>query len=147
MAVIHWVGGSSSHFNDPANWSPPQVPGIADDVIIDPVGAVSLDSPANTTINSLSLVATATLTIVGGTSFTVNDGTNGAGIAGTLVVPNNGVLSIGGTIVNSGTISEASTGTTTQIKLTQTTTTLTGGGKIILSPNTNNRNCPGRPSE
>ena len=76
MAVIHWVGGSSSHFNDPANWSPPQVPGIADDVIIDPVGAVSLDSPANTTINSLSLVATATLTIVGGTSFTVNDGTS-----------------------------------------------------------------------
>ena len=47
-------------------------------------------------------------------------------------------MSIGGTIVNSGTINESSTGTTTEIILTQTTNTLTGGGKVVLSANTNN---------
>jgi len=139
MAVIHWVGGSSTQFNNPANWSPPQVPGAADDVVIDLAGGVVINSPVTTTINSLSLIATATLTVAGGTSFNVTDGTNGSGIAGTLVIPNNAELEIGGTIVNSGTILESSTGTATQIRLTQTHTTLTGGGKVVLSPNTNNQ--------
>ena len=139
MAVIHWVGGSSTHFNDSANWNPAVVPGVSDDAIIDPVGAISIDSPTSITINSLALVATATLTINAGTTFTVNDGTSGAGITGNIVVANSAVFSIGGTIVNTGTINESSSGTTTKIVLNQTTNILQGGGQLLMSANTNNQ--------
>ena len=118
MAVIHWVGGSSTHFNDPNNWNPPGLPNSTSDVIIG--AGFTIDSPASITINSLALAATSSLTINAATGFTVNTGTNGAGIAGTLNVANSAVMSIGGAIVNSGTINESSTGTTTEIILTQT---------------------------
>jgi hypothetical protein len=136
MAIKNWIGGFSTHFNDPANWSPAGTPDSTSDVIIG--AGFTIDSPTTITINSLALAATSTLTVNAATAFTVNSGTNGAGIAGTLNVADSAVMSIGGTIVNSGTINENSTGTTTQIKLTQTTNTLQGGGKVVLSANTNN---------
>ena len=136
MAIKNWIGGFSTHFNDPANWNPAGTPDSTSDVIIG--AGFAIDSPATITINSLALAATSSLTINAATTFTVNSGTVGAGIAGTLNVADSAVLSIGGTIVNSGTINESSTGTTTQIKLTQTTNTLQGGGKLVLSANTNN---------
>jgi hypothetical protein len=136
MAIKNWIGGFSTHFNDPANWNPAGTPDSTSDVIIG--AGFTIDSPTTITINSLALALTSTLTINAATGFTVNSGTGGAGIAGTLNVADSAVLTIGGTIVNSGTISESSTGTTTQIKLTQTTNTLQGGGKVVLSANTNN---------
>ena len=44
MAVIHWVGGSSTHFNDPNNWNPVGLPNSTSDVIIG--AGFTIDSPS-----------------------------------------------------------------------------------------------------
>lgn len=136
MALIHWVGGSGSSFNTAANWSPATIPGSGDDALIGLAGAAVVSSVANQ-VSTLAVTGTATLTISAGT-FTVTNGTGTGGLANNVTVGNGAVLSIGGTIVNSGTINESSTGTTTEIVLNQTSNILQGGGKVILSANTNN---------
>ncbi|MBS0643701.1 MAG: hypothetical protein JSS43_27890 [Proteobacteria bacterium] len=138
MALINWIGGFSTHFNDAQNWSPQVVPGVADDAVIN-VGAASVDTTASATVNSFSITATATLSIGAATTFGIANGTYGGGIAGLLKISDNATLQLGGTIVNSGTIQENSAGSNTRIILTQGLTRLQGGGQIQMSANASNQ--------
>jgi hypothetical protein len=68
------------------------------------------------------------------------DGTLGAVTnKGTVAVTNGTNLYLAGTISNAGTISEGSTGSTTNIILSYPVVTLTGSGHLTLSNNINNR--------
>ena len=137
MAVIHWLGGVNSDFNTAGNWGGGVVPLVGDDAIIDLAGAAVVSS-ADNSVNTLAVIGTASLSIASGT-FTVISGSGSGNLAGHVTVADGATLSIGGTIVNSGTINESSAGTTTKIVLNQTTNILQGGGQVILSANANNQ--------
>jgi len=81
MTVLNWVGGSSTRFNDPLNWSPHAAPNATSDVTIKPAAAISIASTVDTTINSLTTNAATTLGIAG--AFTINDKADPANPAGT----------------------------------------------------------------
>ena len=133
---VTWVGGVDTNFNTAGNWNPASVPGSSDDAIMT-VAGVTVNSGVSNTVNLVDVGATDILNINAGTFNAVN-GTGSTGIAGIVNVNNGAILQLGGTIANSGTIGDNSAGTNTQIQFTQTTNTLTGGGKVILSTNSNN---------
>ena len=132
-----WIGGSGTSFNTAANWNPALVPTAGMDAVIG-LAAASVVSSVSNTMATLAMGTTTALQISAGT-FTVTDGTGVGGLKGTISIDNGSALSLGGAIVNSGTIKESSTGTATKILFSQTTNSLTGGGKIILSSDLHNQ--------
>ncbi len=137
MTTIHWIGGVSNSFNDAGNWSTDTVPGSADTAIIDLAGSYTVVSSVSNAIASLAVIATATLDITAGT-FSVTSGTGTGGLAGTVIVGDNSILDLGGTIVNSGTISEQAASDATRIIITSAAAILSGGGHVTLSASVNN---------
>lgn len=83
----HWVGGSSSNWNDPANWSRGQAPGQLDDVFIEPAGNLTIHLNSSVEVGSLK---------IGGASGTQTLNTNGFNltIARSLEVKANGVMNV-----------------------------------------------------
>ncbi|MGA3077543.1 MAG: hypothetical protein ABSG56_28160, partial [Bryobacteraceae bacterium] len=97
-----------------------------------------------------SVVTLLNSTIVGGTLNTASGGLiqasgnpvlNGVTIASTGIyqLPNNNDTTIIGTITNNGTIQQSSGGNLTDLILGGASVTLTGGGTVTMSNNTNNR--------
>jgi hypothetical protein len=120
MATIVWTGAAGDgNFNNPANWSPQQVPGATDTVTISPSAATAI-SVANDAVGSLTTNANVTLTVQNNTGFTFG---NGAG---------NASFSNGGTLVLE------STGYGTDLVVDAAKLTLNGGGTVMLSDNANN---------
>ncbi len=132
-----WIGGAGNSFNTAANWNPATVPTVGMDAVINLAGA-SVESAANNTMATLAMGATSALKINSG-NFTVTDGTGVGGLKGNISVNNAAALSLGGAIVNTGTIKALSTGTATKILFNQTANTLSGGGRIMLSNSTHNQ--------
>jgi hypothetical protein len=114
MAAITWTGAAGDgNFNNPANWSPAQVPGATDTVTISPHAATLINISTADAVQALKTSATVTLSISDGSSLTVgNAATKNAALtnAGTITLNNydyNTSLIIGGpevTLSGGGTI-------------------------------------------
>ena len=137
MTTYHWINATGGSFDDQTGWSPTGIPGSADIAIIDAAGGYTVVSSANNTVASLVIIATATLDITAGT-FSVANGTTTGGLAGTVIVGDNAILELGGTIVNSGTIGEQAAADATRIIITSAAASLSGGGHVTLSASANN---------
>jgi hypothetical protein len=120
MATILWTGAAGDgNFNNPANWSPAQVPGPTDSVTISPSAATAI-SVANDAVGNLTTNANVTLNVQNDTSFTFGSGAGNASFSngGTLAIDSNGYGT--GLVVNAAKL------------------TLNGGGTVVLSDNANN---------
>ncbi len=121
MATFTWTGAAGDgNFENPANWSPMQVPGSAATVVINPAAAVTI--AVSNTVASLTDSANVTLTAgnyqtlqlgSGGSAATFSNGgtlllSNPYG-AGLLLDAKTTSLTGSGTVVMSGSVIEAST--------------------------------------
>ena len=122
MATITWTGAAGDgNYANPANWSPQQLPGASDTVVISPAAATTINVD-NQAAGTLTTSKPVTLTIDNNTRFTL-------GNAGQTTT----------TFTNAGTVDLLSSGYNTDLVLAATKGTLTGGGSIVLSDNGNNR--------
>ena len=65
MTQIHWKSAVSADFNTAADWSTGNVPGAADDAILDATGgAFTVSTSTAETVNSIQTAANATLDYV-----------------------------------------------------------------------------------
>jgi hypothetical protein len=74
MAIIHWKHPVTGDFAVAANWNPATVPGASDTAAIDAASLTAYTVGATTgeTVNNLTTVANATLSITGG-FFTISN--------------------------------------------------------------------------
>ena len=63
-AVVSWINPASGAWNVASNWSTGHVPGVGDDVVINPANITVTHSTGTDTINSLT--SSATLSFTGG---------------------------------------------------------------------------------
>ena len=103
---VHWIAGNGS-FDTVADWSPQRVPNSTDNAIIDAAGTYTVTAATSEIIQTLSMAKSATLSVTGGT-FAVTKGSGTAGLAGTINIADGAVLTLAGSVVNSGTINENS---------------------------------------
>jgi hypothetical protein len=141
MATFHWLTGKSGVFGLAANWDVGTVPGSGDDAIIDATGTYTVTSSASATVLDISTINTATLAITGST-FTLTDGTDGGINAGTITVGNASILNIGTDATasefnNAGKLLLSGTVKPTLLQIFGDVS-LTGGGAVTLSDNSNN---------
>ncbi len=137
MPIFIWKGGNSGDFNIAGNWTPGQVPGAADDAQITAIGTYTVTSSTSNTVNTLEMVATATLAVTVGT-FSISNGSGASGLAGTIAVSDAAVLSLAGTIDNTGTIKLGAAADTTELRIASPSVTLKGGGTVSLSNSASN---------
>jgi len=109
--TIHWGNGAGGVWSKGTNWVGNAVPGAGSDVAIDatPTGTgytVTLD--INASVDTLSLIAAATLLVSGGT-LTDTGGTGSGANDGTILV-STGALTIDGTFDNLGLLEATSSG-------------------------------------
>ena len=95
-----WIGGVDSNWNNPANWSCGVVPGLNDDVTINPGGFAPVVGVGGGVVRSITINVNATLTV--NSTFTVygnviNTGTIGAGSGSGWVWAGTGAFTVGGT--------------------------------------------------
>ena len=133
MASIHWARAVSGTFATGADWSGGRVPGVGDDAILDAAGssAYTVSAPANATVGSIQLAATALLDIQA--NFSVTGGTGTGAIAGAIRVENGATLTLQGTVTNTGSIELFGTVSTTSLVIGAGGVTLKGGGSIFLN--------------
>ncbi len=113
MTTYTWTGAAQDdNFNNPANWSPQEVPGSADTVTINPAAALTLNISA--TLANLTTGADVTLTVNDNQTLQIG---NGAATA---------------KLINGGTI-QLNSGRAVAMVLDATTTTLGGGGTIEIT--------------
>ncbi len=131
-----WVGGSGNNFDTAANWSPAVVPTSTADAVIG-TGFSVLSNSGSDAVNSITVGNNSTLTVAGpnNTAFQVLNGTDPAGITGTIAVNDFNSLFLGGTISNGGSILLLGTGDNTNLDFTQPVNFLTGGGHLENNPN------------
>jgi hypothetical protein len=103
QSVSAWNSAVGGDFAGAANWSLGAVPAVGNDVVIGASGVYTVTSSANETVDSLTTIAGATLSVTGGT-FTINNGTGLGENAGTIKVGAGANLVFNGSIVNSGLI-------------------------------------------
>ena len=137
MALITWISAENGDFDTADNWLNGSVPTATDDAAITAAGTYTVTSSTSNTVNTLELAASATLAVNAGV-FAINAGTGPRGLAGTVAIGDGAVLSLAGTIDNTGTIKMGSTGDTTEISLTGPSVTLKGGGTLSLSNSATN---------
>lgn len=103
LSSITWVATTPGDWNNASNWSPAQVPGADDDVIIHSGGDVTISS--NQQAQSITTDQGSTVTIDSGQQLSVGSGTfNGSlDIAGTLT-GGNGTITLAGSTTLSGVI-------------------------------------------
>ncbi|MFC4230438.1 LamG-like jellyroll fold domain-containing protein [Parasediminibacterium paludis] len=151
---ITWMGGTSSDFNDPSNWSSGTVPNVVNDFIV----ASSANNPIitgtyavnNFTINSgASLTVTGTIKIAGSvtnngtltatsgtvefngsTAQTIPANTFSSNTVQNLTINNTAGVTLGGTLNLTGVLTPTAGTLTTGGFLTLTSTTISGGGAI-----------------
>ena len=133
---VHWIASNGS-FDTVADWSPQRVPNSSDNAIIDAAGTYTVTATTNEIIQTLSMAKSATLAVAGGT-FAVTKGSGTAGLAGTINIAEGAVLTLAGSVVNSGTINENSGVGSAELQVTGSGATLSGKGHINLSNNANN---------
>jgi hypothetical protein len=76
-AAIAWVGAASGFWDDPLNWSPPDIPGPGDDVTIAPAGVpITVTVRISVTVGSLALAGPHALEIEAGSAVTITNGIN-----------------------------------------------------------------------
>ncbi|HEV2363292.1 MAG TPA: hypothetical protein VGS12_03745 [Caulobacteraceae bacterium] len=140
MTARHWLTQVSADFNTTGDWTGGVVPGSGDDAILDASGAslYTVSTSTSESVHSIQTAATATLSINSGT-FTASAGTGSGANAGTINVGNNTSFVVGGAINNTGTININSSGNTTSLVINAALVTVSGGGKIKLTDNGQNR--------
>jgi hypothetical protein len=122
MAAITWTGAAGDgNFNNPMNWSPPQVPGASDTVTISPSAATLINVSQNDAVATLATSNLVTLSINDGSSFTVGN-TNIANAA----------------LTNAGTITINATNYATGLVIGSSEVTLSGGGTIAMGNSAGN---------
>jgi hypothetical protein len=134
MAKIVWTNTAGGDFANASNWQGGAVPGASDDALLTTVGTYTVTSNQNETVNSLQMISTVTFDITGGT-FQMTNGSGSGTDNGLIEVNGNDSLVIGGTLAGTGTVQLNTNGYTDQILLNSATTTLSGGGKIVMSDN------------
>ena len=122
MTAITWTGtAGDNNFDNPANWSPQQVPTSADTVTIDPSAATAIGfSVGSNAVQSLSTNSFVTLNLSNQETFTI--GTSAAT-----------------TFTNGGTFALNSSNQNTDFVINAATVTLNGGGTFSLDNNAGNR--------
>jgi hypothetical protein len=143
MTTFTWTSAISGNFE--ANlWTPAgQHPGAGDDALMTVAGAAyTVTTTQGDTVNSVQTGSNATLSIGGGQTFQMTNGTESTTFptganAGQILVGNNATLYIGGVFNNTSTL--ASGGVTlqgatnaTELRVLASGLTLTGGGGIVL---------------
>jgi len=116
MAIKHWTGASGATWNGISNWTPSGVPVNGDSVFIDAGGAP---------------VATQTLNVAGSLTIAANANLT---IGGSVV----GSLTVGGPIINAGTISLAGSSSVNASLRFGSNLALSGGGQVTLDDSANN---------
>ncbi|CAM2008977.1 Calx-beta domain-containing protein [Acanthopleuribacter pedis] len=108
-APITWSGaGDGTNFGDPANWSPAQVPGPADEALMNVDTPISIIVNGSFTIQRFELGVSASsfiqaLTLQGGSQLIVTTGTSTQENTGRITFAGNGELSVNpGAVVNLG---------------------------------------------
>ena len=116
MAAITWTGNAGDgNFNNPANWSPAQVPGASDTVTISVSTATLINVSTADAVQALKTSAKVTLSINDGSSLTVgNAATKNAALT------------------NAGTITLNNDNYTTSLIVGGPEVTLSGGGTILM---------------
>jgi hypothetical protein len=136
MSILHWLNPVDGTWNTSSDWTSGIVPGGADDALIDASGtSYVVTTTQDTAAGSVTLGASATLAIGGGTTFSIN---NGLSNAGALDVTDNAELDLQGATANSGTIALQSSLNGTLLLITSAGATLTGGGSLLLSDDAGN---------
>jgi fibronectin-binding autotransporter adhesin len=138
MAQDTWLSTSGGDFATAADWSTGTVPGASDNALFTKTGSYTVTSEANETVNSVQMVQGVTLAINGGT-FQMTAG-SGTGTDNGLISVNGGnTLVVGGTLAGTGTVSLNTNGYNADLVLDTATTTLSGGGKVVMSDAYQNR--------
>jgi hypothetical protein len=130
MAKDNWINLSGGDFAIGTNWSTgvPVSSTIAN-INATGTGTYTVKSSVNETVLAITTIPAAILDVTGG-NFTALAGTGLGANAGTIIVENSAVFTVGGTVKNSGTITINGTGAVLSF---DRDTTLQGGGKITLS--------------
>jgi len=122
MASITWTGAAADgNYNNPANWSPPQVPGAGDTVTISTAAATAIGISGADAVAGLSINNKVTLNLSNSSTYTIGSGASAA------------------TFANSGTFALNSANSTTDFVVGGAKLTLSGTGTILLGNNANNR--------
>lgn len=122
MASITWTGAAADgNYNNPANWSPPQVPGAGDTVTISTATATAIGISGADAVAGLSTNNEVTLNLSNSSTYTIGSGASAA------------------TFANSGTFALNSANSTTDLVVGGAKLTLSGTGTILLGNNANNR--------
>jgi hypothetical protein len=120
MSTITWTGAAGdNNYNNPANWSPAQVPTAADTAVISTTVATTIGL-SNAAVGALTTKSLVTLALADNTSYTIGS-TKAA------------------TFNNGGTFTLNSTADNTNLIIGAPTVTLTGTGKIVLGNNNADR--------
>jgi hypothetical protein len=121
MTAITWTGaGGDDNFNNPANWSPQQVPGAGDSVTISTAAATDINLDNGLSVGTLTTNKFVTLDLSNQNTFTLGSGS-------------------AGTFANGGTLALNSTNQNTDLIIGSSRESLTAGGTIVLSNNGGNR--------
>jgi len=129
-----WTGsGSNADWSNASNWNNGAITS-GENILVNLTTAATTDD-ASFTIGTLTLSnAGDSVASNSGVTLTVQSGISNAG---TITLGNNSFLDITGNVSNSGTITLNSTGNATELVL-EGNVTLSGGGTVTLSNNTNN---------
>ena len=124
MATITWTGAAGDgNYDNPANWSPQQVPTATDTAVINTAAKTTITISQNDAVQALSLNKNVTLAVSTGDSLTIGN----AGTASS-------------TLTNAGTISLNSSYYDSDLIIGGPKVTLTGGGSIVMgNQNDSNR--------
>ncbi len=116
MATITWTGAAGDgNYDNPANWSPHQVPGAGDSAVISTQSPSTVTISQNDAVQALTLNKNVTLAVSTGDSLTVGN----AGTANT-------------TLSNAGTLSLNSTYYDSDLIIGSAKVTLSGSGTLLL---------------
>ncbi len=122
MASITWTGAAGdNNYNNPANWSPMQVPGSGDTVTISTAAATAIGISGTDAVAGLTTNNKVTLNLSNNSTYTIGSGASAA------------------TFANSGTFALNSTNSNTDFVVGGAKLTLSGTGTILLGNNGNNR--------
>src|SRR5579885_1849485 len=134
MAQIHWTKAVNGNFATQADWSPANVPGAADDAIIDAVGTYTVTVAANAAVNTFDTLTGATLAVAAGKTFSAGSGVN----AGKITVGDGALFGIG-SLDNIGSLSLNGSKNTASLVIDGAVNIFGGNGTVTLSNNTHNQ--------
>ena len=139
MAQNSWTATGFGNFTTVADWSLGHVPTSSEDAFIGTNGAI-VGSGVNETVNSVGTGTSDVLDINGDSVFEVVNGTGPNENLGSVVVEDGSEFQMdGGGFFNLGTLRLNSIGTNTSFVVTHTSQ-LTGGGNVIMTPNSGELN-------